>query len=143
MKAGAAVDKARATGATPLYVAAQNGHLTVVEALVKAGATVDQAEANGVTPLYIASQKGHTKVCTFLLESGAHREVRMRGSGWTPLFVAAWAGKAAAVKALLFRGADRNAATTAEHMGIPAAATPLSVALSQRHAEVAALLQKA
>ena len=61
----------------------------------------------------------------------------MRGNGWTPLFVAAWAGKAAAaVKALLSQGADRNPATTAEHMGIPVTATPLSVALSQRHPEV-------
>ncbi len=67
--------------------------------------------------------------------------MHMRGNGWTPLFVAAWAGKAAAVKEPLSRGADRNAATTAEHMGIPAAATPLSVAPLQRHPEVEALLR--
>ncbi len=68
----------------------------------------------------------------------------MRGTGWTPLFVAAWAGKAAAaVKALLSQGADRSAATTAEHMGIPAASTPLSVALPQRNPEVEALLRGA
>ena len=112
-----------------------------------------------MTPLFVAAEIGHAVVslslsesravqhrksgCTLLLEIGAHCEVRMRGNGWTPLFVAAWAGKAAAVKALLSQGADRNAATTAEHMGIPVASTPLSVALSQRHPEVAALLRGA
>ena len=108
---------------------------------MKAGATVDQAKGDGLTPLFVAAGIGHAQVCTLLLENMAHREVRMRGNGWTPLFVAALAGKAAAVKALLSQGADRNAATTAEHMGIPVASTPLSVALSQRHPEVEALLR--
>ncbi len=67
----------------------------------------------------------------------------MRGSGWTSLFVAAWAGNSVAVKAFLSRGADRNAATTAKHMGIPAASTLLSVAPPQRHLESAALLPRA
>ncbi len=66
----------------------------------------------------------------------------MRGSGWTPLFVAAWAGKAAAVQTMLLLRADRNAATTAKYRGIPAAATPLSVVLQQRHPDVAALLRE-
>jgi len=51
--AGALVDKAKTTsGCTPLYIAAQDGHLTVVTKLIAAGALVDKALANGSTPLY-------------------------------------------------------------------------------------------
>ena len=32
---------------TPLYIAAQMGHLAVVEPLVQAGVSIDQAKANG------------------------------------------------------------------------------------------------
>ncbi len=47
VKAGAAVDQAKADGMTPLYIAAQKGQLTVVGALVKAGAAMNQAMADG------------------------------------------------------------------------------------------------
>ncbi len=62
MKAGAAVDQAMADEATPLYIAAQKGHLAVVEALVKAGAAVDQAAANGAASLLIAAHLGRLAV---------------------------------------------------------------------------------
>lgn len=37
-------------GATPLYIAAQKGHLEVVECLLTKGAVVNKAVAGGFTP---------------------------------------------------------------------------------------------
>ncbi len=143
VKAGAAVNQGNALGCTPLVLAAENGHLAVVEALVKAGAAVNQATpADGYTPLFAAVKNGHLALMEVLLKAGAAVD-QATPSGWTALFFAALAGNAAAVKALLSRGANRNrkASTTAECAGIPAAATPISIALLQGHAEVAALLR--
>ena len=57
--AGADVNKARTDdGSTPLFMAAEKGHLTVVTKLIAAGALVDKAETDdGTTPLYIAAQR--------------------------------------------------------------------------------------
>jgi ankyrin repeat protein len=43
------------TGATPLYIAAHNGHLDVIRDLVEVGADKDKAMDTGATPLYIAA----------------------------------------------------------------------------------------
>ena len=55
------------SGATPLYVAAQNGHLDIVKALLEAGADRNQAMNSGATPLFIAAEKGHLDVVEMLL----------------------------------------------------------------------------
>ncbi len=44
---------------------------------------------------------------------------------------------------LLGCGADTNAASTGEHLGLPAGSTPLSAARSKGHAPVVALLEAA
>ena len=70
--AGALIDKALATdGCSPLYIAAQNGHLAVVTKLVAAGALVDKATAKGYTPLFIAAANGHLTVVSELIAAGA------------------------------------------------------------------------
>ncbi len=43
-------------GATPLFVASEEGHVAVVEALVKAGATVDQATVCDCMPFSAAGR---------------------------------------------------------------------------------------
>ena len=42
-------------GATPLYIASQNGHLPVVERLLQEKVDPNTPRDNGVTPLFIAS----------------------------------------------------------------------------------------
>jgi cytohesin len=58
-------------GSTALILAAQNGHLAVVEALLKAGADAARATTDGRTALHLAAQNGHTAVVEALLKAGA------------------------------------------------------------------------
>ena len=71
---GADKDQTLNSGATPLYIAAQNGHLDVVRHLVEVGADKDQALNSGATPLYIAAQNGHLDVVRHLVEVGADKD---------------------------------------------------------------------
>ena len=65
------VDAAKRNGATPLYIAAQKGHLEILCALMESRAGVDASKGDGATPLYIAEQKEHLEVLRALLESRA------------------------------------------------------------------------
>jgi len=63
----ATIDMARCAywgrkGTTPLCVAAQYGHGTVVDSLLEAGADRELATEMGMTPLILAAQNGHTAV---------------------------------------------------------------------------------
>ena len=63
------------TGATPIFIAAEEGHLDVVRFLaLEAQANVTQATTdNGATPIYIAAQEGHLDIVRFLaLEAQAN-----------------------------------------------------------------------
>ena len=59
------------TGATPLFIACQQGHVDVATLLLDKGAEVDKANKNGATPLYIACNKGHVDAAQLLREKGA------------------------------------------------------------------------
>ena len=53
---------ARKAKCTPLYVAAQNGHLEVVASLLQAGCEKDLPQKDGATALFIAASEGHVAV---------------------------------------------------------------------------------
>ena len=62
---GANKDKANDKGATPLYVAARNGHLLVVQYLVEQGVDVNKVTTDTnsrYTPLHAAVRQGHIDV---------------------------------------------------------------------------------
>ncbi|KAJ7506484.1 hypothetical protein B0H11DRAFT_1903850 [Mycena galericulata] len=52
-------------GATPLFVAAQEGHTAVVQFLVTKGADANIPTTQGVTPLFVAAQNGHFDIVQF------------------------------------------------------------------------------
>ena len=65
---GADKDKARNDGASPLYIAALNGRLGVVQLLVELGVDKDKAMNGGWMPLHAAAEQGHLEVVGHLLE---------------------------------------------------------------------------
>ena len=93
----------------PIYIAARNGRVDTVRALLQRGANVDQATSRGETPLIGASWDERTEVITVLLDHGA--EVNTADvSNQTSLFVASVKGHAEALKVLIDRGGDLNQA---------------------------------
>ena len=75
-------------GATPLYVASQNGHLESVKHLIKYKANVNEKCMKGkFTPLHIAAQQDKLEVVKFLVRNGAFIDVQDK-DGETPLYIA-------------------------------------------------------
>jgi ankyrin repeat protein len=84
-------------GLTPLLLAAREGHVESVEALLKAGADINQVSAGDHTsPVLIATINGHFDLAKLLLDKGADPTIAAE-NGATPLYAAVnceWAPKA-------------------------------------------------
>eukprot|EP00798_Chlamydomonas_sp_ICE-L_P030654 gene30654-biopygen16494 len=88
------------TSGTPLGVAADNGHVECIKALLDRGAEVDKWSCSGGT-------SGHEECIKALISRNTY--VGMKDPyGHTPLHGAAFGGYVECVKALLGRGADVN-----------------------------------
>src|SRR3954452_5621297 len=115
-------------GLSPMHLAARQGELESVKALIDAGADVNQrGGGDPVTPMLIATMNGHFDLAKYLLDKGANPNLA-QGNGVTPLYAALncqWSDKALypqprafeqqhtsyldLMKALLEHGADPNA----------------------------------
>ena len=96
LEAGADMDKARTdTRWTPLFMAAQNGHVEVVRCLVEAGADKDKADVDGWTPLWVAALHGNVEMVRCLVEAGADKDKARTDIMTTPLLMAAQNGHVA------------------------------------------------
>jgi ankyrin repeat protein len=115
-------------GATPLSIAAQEGHLEMVRLLLEKGAAIDVKTNYRGAPLSTAAFYSSPMVVKLLLEKGPVDAV-----GATPLYVAALEGNVAVVKLLLEKGAAVEA--RADDGG-----TPLAIAAQQAHLDVVQML---
>ncbi|XP_058499707.1 dynein axonemal heavy chain 12 [Solea solea] len=84
---------------TPLALAAQNGHLNVVEVLVQKGANV-RCESESGTILFEAAASGNPDIISLLLEHGADPNVPLY-SGHLPIHRVAYHGHRLALEQLI------------------------------------------
>ncbi|GFN85060.1 LOW QUALITY PROTEIN: ankyrin-3 [Plakobranchus ocellatus] len=101
----ASVDTTEKDGCTALMLACQNGHDSVVKALLKKNASVDITKENGCTALMLACQNGHDSVVKALLEKNASVDTTEK-DGCTALMLACQNGHESVVKALLEKNAS-------------------------------------
>lgn len=57
--------------ATPIFIASQNGHRSVLLTLLAEDGDPNVCRIDGASPLWIASQMGHDHVVRVLLKNGA------------------------------------------------------------------------
>lgn len=95
-------------GATPLFLASQEGHIDLVRLLIANGASLELSDEDGISPLYIASYQGHADVVEILLNAGADPN-QLGKDSTSALYIAAQEGYAQIVQMLAERGANINA----------------------------------
>ena len=78
-------------GVTRLHVAAQNGYLSVCEAILEYAEDKNPRDSFGWTPLHLAAQGGHLSICKLLMKYAEDKHPTNSG-GMTPLDVAAECG---------------------------------------------------
>jgi len=86
-------------------LAAQKGHLSVVEYLVNQKADINAKDKNDWTPLHYAAQKGHLSVVEYLVNQKADINTKDEDNK-TPLHYAARYGHLSVVEYLVNHGAD-------------------------------------
>ncbi|XP_063903754.1 uncharacterized protein LOC135123191 [Zophobas morio] len=121
-------------GSTPLIMASQKGHVTVVEYLVKRKAKINRADKYGRTPLYAASFQGHQEIVEFLVKYRAEINC-VDKSGETPLHAASFQGHEKIVEFLVKCGAEISPADNDGQ-------TPLHAASSRGHEKIVECLVK-
>ena len=110
-----------------LHLAAQSGHLPIVQYLITYTSHEDSGisrNTNGDTPLMLAAEGGHEEVVSMLAEMFGRVDYRNK-AGATALILAARAGKDGVVRILLDGGSDIDAVdglgNTALHVGFSCA----------------------
>ena len=88
----------------PLHLAAQQGHVKMIEILLEAGAVVDHKNDLDETALHLACEEGHCDVVKLLLRAQASLEME-EIYGLRPLHCAAGKGSIEIINALLEAGA--------------------------------------
>lgn len=98
-------------GLSLLHLAAAQGKLECMAALLEAGAdkAATAAAVDGATPLHVAAAFHQEACAAALLDHGAELEARTTEARNTPLLTAAWKGATRCVVLLLARGAAIDA----------------------------------
>lgn len=106
---GTDINQPGADGNYPVHVAAERGHVVVVEELLRHGASPEAINGASHTPLQLALLAGKTEVARLLVNQGA----RLDPQPLLALLVAAGVSDRDALAFVVARGADVNAADAA------------------------------
>ncbi|XP_035310614.1 ankyrin repeat domain-containing protein 6 isoform X1 [Cricetulus griseus] len=135
-------------GRTPLHLAANKGHLSVVQILLKAGCDLDVQDDGDQTALHRATVVGNIEIITALIREGCALD-RQDKDGNTALHEAAWHGFSQSAK-LLVKAVARNkiiklllSAFCSVHEKNQAGDTALHVAAALNHKKVVKILLEA
>ena len=120
LEAEADVAAATRVGAiTPLSLAASNGSIAMIEALVAAKASVNIPTTTGATPLMAAATSGSVDAVQVLLNHDAFVNARETANGQTALMFAAWENRADVIRRLVERGAHTGLTSWVVSMNEP------------------------
>ncbi|XP_075718262.1 ankyrin repeat domain-containing protein 6 isoform X3 [Rhinoderma darwinii] len=114
-------------GRTPLHLAANKGHLNVVQILLKAGCDLNVQDDGQQTALHRAAVVGNSDILAILIQEGCALD-RQDKDGNTALHEAAWHGFSQSVKLLVKAGANVLAKNKAGN-------TPLHLACQNGHSQ--------
>ena len=120
------------TGASPLFIASQKGHIHVCTLLLQNNANVNQPMEDGASALFIAAQEGHVHVCTLLLKNNAQVDQK-NNAGVSPLLIAAQKGHFQICTLLLENNAHVN-------QKMEDGTSPLFIAAQEGHFHICRLL---
>ena len=107
IKRGASVSASNMKTASPLHLAAREGHFSICELLLSRGASLEAEDSAGRTCLMEASMSGHLGVVELLVTRGASLD-KSDQDNLTSLSLSCVKGRVEIVKSLLSRGADLN-----------------------------------
>lgn len=94
------VNAVTSTNETLLHEAAEHGHLSIIELLIRKGATLDLQDSKGHTALHRAASRGHTNKVSALIQAGAPIYT-LDLQGKTPVHLAAENKHLSSVKVLV------------------------------------------
>ncbi|XP_003642735.2 GA-binding protein subunit beta-2 isoform X3 [Gallus gallus] len=122
-------------GTSPLHLAAQHGHYSTAEVLLRAGVSRDARTKVDRTPLHMAAADGHTHVVDLLIRNGADVNAKDMLK-MTALHWAAEHNHRDVVELLVRYGADVHAFSKFDK-------SPFDIALDKNNPETLVILQEA
>ncbi|KAG7499997.1 hypothetical protein JOB18_005245 [Solea senegalensis] len=121
-------------GTSPLHLAAQHGHYSTADVLLRAGVSRDARTKVDRTPLHMAAAEGHTVIVELLVRSGADINAKDMLK-MTALHWAAQHGHHSVAQTLIKHGADVHALSKFDK-------TPFDIAADIQNTELMLLLQE-
>uniref|UniRef100_A0A3P9CUD6 GA binding protein transcription factor subunit beta 2a n=1 Tax=Maylandia zebra TaxID=106582 RepID=A0A3P9CUD6_9CICH len=120
-------------GTSPLHLAAQHGHYSTADVLLRAGVSRDARTKVDRTPLHMAAAEGHTVIVELLVRNGADINAKDMLK-MTALHWAAQHGHHSVAETLIKHGADVHALSKFDK-------TPFDIAMDIQNTELMLLLQ--
>ncbi|GIY04493.1 uncharacterized protein CDAR_252901 [Caerostris darwini] len=118
LEAGESVNERILDGSTPLMIAVDKGHVTIVQKLLKMGADMRLTQNDGHTILTIAVERGFVEYAKFFSGLSVVKVDHQTKEGRSALMLAAMRSQPEIVKCLLERGASVLLEDKVHHKGL-------------------------